>query len=61
MQFYVSVMYLGLPDDIHDKKTFIFTIKKNALRTDGPTDGPTDPRTDGRTDPLIEMRGRILK
>ena len=26
MQFYISVMFLGLPDKIHEKKTFIFAI-----------------------------------
>ena len=55
MQFYISVMFLGLPDDIHEEKPSFLQSKKNALRTDGRTDGPTD----GRTDPLIEMRGRI--
>ncbi len=73
MQFYISVMFLGLPDDLHEEKPTFMQFKKNALRTDGPTDrrtdgptdrrtdGPTDqgPRTDGRTDPFIEMRGRI--
>jgi len=55
MQFYIFVMLLGLPDDIHEEKPSFLQFKKNALRTDGRTDGPTD----GRTDPLIEMRGRI--
>ena len=63
MQFYISVMFLGLPDVIHEEKPSFSQLKKNALRTDQPTnrrtDGPTDRRTDGRTDPLIEMRGRI--
>ena len=59
MQFYIFVMLLGLPDDIHEEKPSFLQFKKNALRTDGPTDRPTDGRTDGRTDPLIEMRGRI--
>ena len=59
MQFYISVMLLGLPDDIHEEKAPFFNFENNWLRTDGPTDGPTDGRTDGRTDPLIEMRGRI--
>ena len=63
MQFYISVMFLGLPDDIHEEKPSFLQFKKNALPTHGPTDGrtdgPTDRRTDGRTDPLIEMRGRI--
>ena len=55
MQFYISVMFLGLPDDIHDEKPSFLQFEKNALRTDQ----PTNRRTDGRTDPLIEMRGRI--
>ena len=55
MQFYISVMLLGLPDDIHEEKPSFLQIKKNALPTDQRTDGPTDQRTD----PLIEMQGRI--
>ncbi len=55
MQFYISVMFLGLPDDIHDEKPSFLQFEKNALRTDRQTDQPTD----GPTDPLIEMRGRI--
>ena len=58
MQFYISVMFLGLPDDIYDEKTFFFAILKKRI-TKGPTNRRTDGRTDGRTDPLIEMRGRI--
>ena len=59
MQFYISVMFLGLPDDIHEEKPSFLQSKKNALRTDGRMDRRTDGPTDGRTDPLIEMRGRI--
>ena len=59
MQFYVSVMFLGFPDKIHEEKPSFLYFENNWLRMDGPTDGPTDRRTDGRTDPLIEMRGRI--
>ena len=55
MQFYISVMFLGLPDNIQEEKPSFFNFENNWL----PTDGPTDRRTDGRTDPLIEMRGRI--
>ena len=51
MQFYIFVMLLGLPDDIHEEKSSFLQFKKNALRTDG--------QTDGRTDPRIEMRRRI--
>ena len=51
MQFYISVTFLGLPDDINEEKP---SFKINALPTnrptDGRTDGPTDGRTDGRTD-----------
>ena len=47
MQFYISVMFLGLPDDIHEEKTPFLQLKKRM----------TDQPTDGRTDPLIEMQG----
>ena len=49
MQFYITVMFLGLPDDIHEEKPSFLQSKKNALRTDGRTDGPTDRPTDGQT------------
>ena len=52
MQFYISVMFLGLPDAIHEEKPSYLQFKKKH-------DGPTDGRTDGQTDPLIKMRGRI--
>ena len=42
MQFYILVMLLGLPDDIHK-----FNLKKRVM--DGPTDQPTDQPTDGQT------------
>ena len=45
LQFYISEIFLGLPDDIHEEK------RVTNRRTDG--------RTDRRTDPHIEMRGRI--
>ena len=51
MQFYISVMFLGLPDNVQEEKPSFFYFENNWL--------PTDRRTDGRTDPLIEMRGRI--
>ena len=51
MHFYPSVMFLSLPDDMHEEKPSFFNFENNWLRTDR--------RTDGRTDPLIEMRGRI--
>ena len=41
MQFYISVMFLGLPDDIHEEKLSFLELKKSALRNDGPTDGQT--------------------
>ena len=59
MQFYISVMFLGFPDEMQEEKPSFLDSKNNWLRTDGPTDGPTDRPTDRRTDPLIEMRGRI--
>ena len=40
MQFYISVMFLGLPDDIHEEKPSFLQSKKRI----------TDRRTDGRTD-----------
>ena len=54
LQFYISMMFLGLPDDIHEEKPSFLQFKKKRI-----THGPTDRPTDGRTDPLIEMRGRI--
>ena len=42
MQFYIFVMLLVLPDDIHEEKPSFLQFKKNALRTDRRTDGPTD-------------------
>ena len=51
---YISMMFLGFPDDIHEEKPSFLQFKKKRI-----TDQPTDRQTDGRTDPLIEMRGRI--
>ena len=48
MQFYISVMLLGLPDDTHEEKPLFLQLKKKRI-TDGVTDGPTDGRTDGQT------------
>ena len=45
MQFYISVMFMGLPDDIHEEKPLFLQLKKKRI-----TDGPTDRRTDGPTD-----------
>ena len=59
MQFYISAMFVGFPNEIHEERPSFLDFENNWLRTDGRTDGPTDRRTNGRTDPLIEMRGRI--
>ena len=47
MQFYISMMFLGLPDDIHEEKPSFFNFENNWLPTDGRTDGPSyrDART----------------
>ena len=49
MQFYISVMFLGLPDNIQEEKPSFFNFENNWLPTDGPADGPTDGPTDGQT------------
>ena len=59
MQCYISVIFLGFSDKIHEEKPSFLDFENNWLRTDRPTDQRTDGRTDGRTDPLIEMQGRI--
>ena len=41
MQFYISVMFLELPDDIHEEKHFL-QYRKNALEINRLTDGPID-------------------
>ena len=41
MQFYISVMFLGFPDEIHKEKPSFLDFENNWLRTDGPTDGQT--------------------
>ena len=46
MQFYISVMFLGLPDNIQEEKPSFFNFENGY----GPTDRRTDRRTDGRTD-----------
>ena len=43
MQFYISVMFLGLSDDRHEEKPSFLQSKKKR---------PTDPRTDRPTDRL---------
>jgi hypothetical protein len=48
MQFYISVMLLGLPDDIHEEKPSFLQFKKKRItdrRTDRRSDGPTDGQT----------------
>ena len=50
MQFYISVMFLGFPDKIHEEKPSFLDFENNWLRTDRPTDGPTYRPTDRRTD-----------
>ena len=46
MQFYIFVMLLGLPDNIHEEKPSFLQLKKTRYgRTDGPTDGQTDGQT----------------
>ena len=57
MKFYISVLFLGLPDDIHEEKPSFLQFKKNALPTDGPTDGRTDRRTDRPTDRRTDRPG----
>ena len=59
MQFYISVMFLGFPDEMQEEKPSFLDSKNNWLRTDRRTNRRTNRPTDGRTDPLIEMRGRI--
>ena len=53
MQFYISLMFLSLPDKIQEVKPSISEFEKNALLTDRwadhLTDQPTDQPTDGQT------------
>ena len=49
MQFYISEMFLSLPDNIQEEKPSILNFENNWLWTDGPTDRRTDGRTDGQT------------
>ena len=46
MQFYISAMFVGFPDEIHEEKPSFLDFENNWLRTDRRTDGPTDGRTD---------------
>ena len=47
MQFYISVMFLGFPDEIHKEKPSFLDFENNWLPTDRRTDGPTDGPTGG--------------
>ncbi len=42
MQLYISWMFLGLPEDIHEEKRSFLDFENNWLPTDGRTDGRTD-------------------
>ena len=42
MQFYISEMFLSLPDNIQEEKPSILNFENNWLRTDEPTDRRTD-------------------
>ena len=42
MQFYISVMFLGFPDEINKEKPSFLQLKKNAMYTDRPTNQRTD-------------------
>ena len=56
MQFYISVMFPGLPDNIQEKKPFFSTLKITGYGLmDQLTDGPTNGWTDGWTDPLMDI------
>ena len=49
MQFYISVMFLGFPDEIHKEKPSFLDFENNWLRTDRGTDGLTDGPMDRQT------------
>ena len=42
MPFYISVMFLGFPNEILEEKPLFLDFENNWLRTDRRTDGPTD-------------------
>ena len=42
MQFYISVMFLGFPDKIHEEKLSFLDFENNWLRADGWTDRRID-------------------
>ena len=43
LQFCISVMFLGLPDDTHEEKSSFLQFRTCYRRTDQPTDGRTYP------------------
>ena len=45
MQFYISAIFVGYPDEIHEEKPSFLDFKNNWLRTNGRTDRPTDGQT----------------
>ena len=51
MQFYISAMFVGFPDEIHDEKPSFLDFENNWLRTDRRTDRPSyrDARTHLKT------------
>ena len=49
MQFYISAMLVGFPDDIHEEKPSFLDFENNWLRTDRRTDRQTNGPTDGQT------------
>ena len=49
MQFYIFVMFLDFPNEIHKEKPTLLDFENNWLPTDGRTDGRTDGPTDGQT------------
>ena len=42
MQFYISAMFVGFPDEIYEEKSSFSHFENNWLRTDRPKDGRTD-------------------
>ena len=49
MQFYISVMFLGFPDEMQEEKPSFLDSKNNWLRTDQRTNRRTNRPTDGQT------------
>ncbi len=50
MQFYISAMNVGFPDEIHKEKASFLDFDSNWLLTDGRTGGWADVRTDSHRD-----------